>query len=82
MDEDTCATNFMIRDRRMRMYDVKLDGKRGELVDCVDLEYLRLVEDSKEPITPFISRIKSLSEDHGTSSILVCKGLALQYLSI
>jgi len=52
LDEDTCATNFMIRDRRMRM----------------------LVSSSKEPITPFISKIKSLYDDLKTSSILVIGG--------
>jgi len=52
LDEDTCATNFMIRDRRMRM----------------------LVADSKEPITPFISRIKALYTQHQVSCVLVIGG--------
>ncbi|GAB5361467.1 hypothetical protein AAMO2058_000715600 [Amorphochlora amoebiformis] len=51
-DEDTCATNFMIRDQRMRM----------------------LVEDSKEPITPLISKINSMATEKGISCVLVIGG--------
>lgn len=53
VDEDTCATNFMIRDRRMQM----------------------LVSKDKEPITPFISKIRALYEDKGVSSVLVIGGV-------
>lgn len=49
IDEDTSATNFMIRDEKMKA----------------------LVSKDKEPITPFISRVKSLSKDYGISSIIV-----------
>jgi predicted ABC-class ATPase len=52
MDEDTCATNFMIRDKRMQ----------------------ELVHKDKEPITPFLDRVKDLSAKHGVSSILVLGG--------
>ena len=52
LDEDTCATNFMIRDDKMRL----------------------LVEDAKEPITPFISKIESLKADLGVSCVLVIGG--------
>lgn len=52
IDEDTCATNFMIRDDKM----------------------MELVAREKEPITPFIHKIRSLYEDHGVSSILVIGG--------
>jgi len=52
VDEDTCATNFMIRDRRMQA----------------------LVSKDKEPITPFISRIRDMYERHGISTILVIGG--------
>ena len=52
MDEDTCATNFMIRDDKM----------------------MQLVAKDKEPITPFIHKIRSLYEDHGVSSVLVIGG--------
>lgn len=51
-DEDTSATNFMIRDERMQ----------------------KLVESEKEPITPFIDRVKELYTDHGVSTILVMGG--------
>jgi predicted ABC-class ATPase len=51
-DEDTCATNFMIRDARMQA----------------------LVSDDKEPITPFIHRVRELYETHGVSSVLIIGG--------
>lgn len=51
-DEDTSATNFMIRDERMQ----------------------KLVASEKEPITPFIDRVKELHTDHGVSTILVMGG--------
>ena len=49
IDEDTSATNFMVRDELMA----------------------RVVSRDKEPITPFISRIRDLSEKAGVSTILV-----------
>lgn len=49
IDEDTCATNFMIRDTKMQ----KLVGK------------------DKEPITPFIDRVKYLYENLRVSTIMV-----------
>ena len=49
IDEDTSATNFMIRDDRMA----------------------QLVSDEKEPITPFIRKVRSLYEDLGVSTVLV-----------
>ena len=49
IDEDTSATNFMVRDELMA----------------------RVVSGDKEPITPFISRIRDLSEKAGISTILV-----------
>ncbi len=52
IDEDTSATNFMIRDARMQ----------------------RLVAGEKEPITPFIDRVRQLYAEHGVSSILVVGG--------
>lgn len=51
LDEDTCATNLMIRDARMQA----------------------LVEKSGEPITPFLDRVRQLS-DSGVSTILVLGG--------
>ncbi len=51
-DEDTSATNFMIRDERMQ----------------------RLVSREKEPITPFIDRVRELYTDHNTSTIIVMGG--------
>ncbi|MDJ0601695.1 MAG: ABC-ATPase domain-containing protein [Crocosphaera sp.] len=52
VDEDTAATNFMIRDRRMQ----------------------QLITKNKEPITPFIDKIKQLYTDYGVSTLLVMGG--------
>ena len=52
LDEDTSATNFMIRDHRMQ----------------------QLVSKDKEPITPFIDKIRLLYDDLGASSIIVMGG--------
>jgi len=52
MDEDTSASNFMIRDERMQS----------------------LVPKEKEPITPFVDKIRQLYREYGVSSILVMGG--------
>ena len=52
IDEDTSATNFTIRDRRMQA----------------------LIAKEKEPITPFIDKVRQLYEDYGVSTILVMGG--------
>ncbi|MEG4533522.1 ABC-ATPase domain-containing protein [Microcoleus sp. D2_18a_D3] len=52
VDEDTAATNFMIRDRRMQ----------------------ELIAKDKEPITPFIDKVKLLYADCGVSTIVVMGG--------
>ena len=52
VDEDTAATNFMIRDRRMQ----------------------QLIAKDKEPITPFIDKVRQLYQDYGVSTILVMGG--------
>ena len=52
MDEDTTATNLMIRDRRMQA----------------------LIAKEKEPITPFIDKIRQLYTEKGVSTILVMGG--------
>ncbi|QHE51167.1 ABC-ATPase domain-containing protein [Pontibacillus sp. HMF3514] len=52
IDEDTSATNFMIRDERMQ----------------------ELVVKEKEPITPFIDKIKQLRDSLDVSTILVMGG--------
>ncbi|MFQ5328552.1 MAG: ABC-ATPase domain-containing protein [Thermodesulfobacteriota bacterium] len=52
MDEDTCATNLMIRDRRMQ----------------------ELVAKEKEPITPYIDKVRQLHRELGVSTILVMGG--------
>ena len=49
IDEDTSATNFMIRDQLMQS----------------------VISDKEEPITPFISRVNTLYEKEGISSIIV-----------
>ncbi|MGC9527997.1 MAG: ABC-ATPase domain-containing protein [Limnospira sp.] len=52
VDEDTAATNFMIRDRRMQA----------------------LIAKEREPITPFIDKIRQLYTDYSVSTILVMGG--------
>ncbi len=52
VDEDTSATNFMVRDMRMQL----------------------LVAADKEPITPFIDRVKQLYRQRGVSAVLVVGG--------
>lgn len=52
VDEDTCATNFMIRDQRMQS----------------------LIHPDKEPITPFISKVRGIYKSLGASSVLVIGG--------
>ncbi len=52
VDEDTAATNFMIRDRRMQL----------------------LIAKDKEPITPFIDKVRQLYTDYGVSTVLVIGG--------
>ncbi|WP_221620275.1 ABC-ATPase domain-containing protein [Arachnia propionica] len=52
IDEDTSATNFMIRDDRMR----------------------QLIPASREPITPFVERIRPLLTEKGVSTVLVAGG--------
>ncbi|MGF1540366.1 MAG: ABC-ATPase domain-containing protein [Pleurocapsa sp.] len=52
IDEDTSATNFTIRDRRMQA----------------------LIAKEKEPITPFIDKVRQLYTEHGVSTILVMGG--------
>ena len=52
IDEDTSATNFMIRDHRMQ----------------------ELVSKDKEPITPFIDKVRQLYQDIGVSVVLVMGG--------
>ncbi len=59
IDEDTSATNFMVRDALMA----------------------QLVSDEKEPITPFVRKIRSLYEDLGVSTVLVV-GSSGEYLSV
>lgn len=49
IDEDTSATNFMIRDELMQ----------------------KVVHKDKEPITPYIDKIRELYEEYGISTILV-----------
>jgi predicted ABC-class ATPase len=52
IDEDTSATNFMIRDERMQ----------------------ELVSKDREPITPFVDKVKQLHRDLGVSTLLVVGG--------
>jgi len=52
VDEDTSATNFMIRDRRMQA----------------------LIAKHREPITPFIDKVRQLYADYSISTVLVMGG--------
>jgi len=52
IDEDTSATNFMIRDHRMQ----------------------ELVSKDREPITPFIDKVRQLYSGLGVSTVLVLGG--------
>ena len=52
IDEDTAATNFLIRDARMQA----------------------LVPKAKEPITPYVDRVRRLHAQHGVSTVLVIGG--------
>ncbi|MDT8358028.1 MAG: ABC-ATPase domain-containing protein [Methanomicrobiaceae archaeon] len=52
IDEDTSATNFMIRDHRMQ----------------------ELIARDREPITPFIDKVRQLYTDLGVSSVIVMGG--------
>ncbi len=52
IDEDTSATNFMIRDSRMRA----------------------LIPAEREPITPFVDRVRPLLDRRGVSTVLVAGG--------
>lgn len=52
LDEDTSATNFMVRDARMQA----------------------LVHPEREPITPFVDRIRELYDSLGVSTVLVMGG--------
>jgi len=59
VDEDTSATNFMVRDRRMQA----------------------LIAGDREPITPYIARVRELYEHHGVSSVIVVGGVG-DYLDV
>lgn len=52
LDEDTSATNFMIRDSRMQ----------------------ELISKDREPITPFVDKIRKLWSERGVSTVLVMGG--------
>ena len=59
MDEDTSATNFMVRDELMA----------------------KVIAKEKEPITPFIDRVRMLYDKHGVSTLIVA-GSSGAYFSI
>jgi len=52
VDEDTAATNFMIRDHRMQ----------------------ELIAKEREPITPFIDKVRQVYDERGVSTVLVMGG--------
>jgi len=52
VDEDTAATNFMIRDHRMQ----------------------ELIAKEREPITPFIDKVRQLTDEYDVSTVLVMGG--------
>ena len=53
IDEDTSATNFMIRDHRMQ----------------------ELIAKNKEPITPFIDKVRQMHDELGVSVVIVVGGV-------
>jgi predicted ABC-class ATPase len=53
MDEDTSATNLLVRDERMQ----------------------QLVPKDREPITPFVERVRGLYEEWGISTVMVIGGV-------
>jgi predicted ABC-class ATPase len=59
IDEDTSATNLMIRDSRMQ----------------------RLIPRGREPLVPFVERIRPLWQDRGISTVLVMGGSG-DYLAV
>ncbi len=59
LDEDTTATNFLIRDFRIQ----------------------KLIPKDKEPITPFIDKVKKLYEEYKVSTIIVIGGCG-DYLAV
>lgn len=52
IDEDTSASNFLVRDHRMQL----------------------LVPRDKEPICPFVDRVRQIYDEHGASTIMVLGG--------
>ena len=73
IDEDTAATNFMIRDRRMQL----LVQHTHTYTPRQARPYTHTqVQANKEPITPFIARVRELYDKHGVSSILVRRAVA------
>lgn len=59
VDEDTAATNLMVRDERMR----------------------RLIPAGREPITPFVERVRQLVDAWDVSTVLVVGGVG-DYLAV
>ncbi|MEZ4323379.1 MAG: ABC-ATPase domain-containing protein [Myxococcota bacterium] len=53
LDEDTSATNLLVRDARMQA----------------------LIPDDREPITPFVRRVRQLYAERGVSTVLVIGGV-------
>lgn len=59
IDEDTSATNLLVRDERMR----------------------KLIPRDREPITPFVERVRALHRDWGVSTVMVVGGVG-DYLAV
>jgi len=59
IDEDTSATNLLVRDDRMRA----------------------LIPRDREPITPFVERVRQVYEDWGVSTVMVVGGVG-DYLAV
>jgi predicted ABC-class ATPase len=53
IDEDTSATNFMVRDHRMQ----------------------ELIAKEREPITPFIDKVRQMHDELGVSTVIVVGGV-------
>lgn len=66
-DEDSCATNLMVRDPRMERLLAAVPPPGGGV--------------PAEPIQPLLHHVRSLAEDHDVSSILVIGGVG-DYLAL
>ena len=77
VDEDLCATNFMVRDDRMRLL-VKVTAHMQENCFCSDKT---TEQEEHEPILPFLHHVRPLFEGSGVSTVLIVGGIG-DYLDV